>query len=166
MSDVPMPGEHHPALDHLADDVRELDLDHVAYPVHTGPPEAASFTADAAPSTEVTWRQRVMTRRIAFHRGLLPAYGAWAWSVWTDELGRHIADRPDRTRWVPDESARFVLPPWNPGPTFRSDDRLGWVRVTGEQQPWYGRDREACDICAGTGTDYLGRPCRVHGGDR
>lgn len=141
------PGEVHPDYAELADTIRDADRDVVQVAV---PPLLSGRwnPTDPCDPLEILIEQRTLHRERAW-QSLHPDRGAYVWDVWVDDRGRQVAAA--HARWEEHPQA-WALDPYNPGETFHPDGRGGWLA------------RSDCPMCLGSGVDYLGRPCRIHGG--
>lgn len=105
--DLTMPGQPHPAVAHYLPALRSFkDRDVVLIPIERPVRWKAEEWADPVAATLNTH---------TFHRrkgwqSFYPDLGAWMWTIWTDELGRSVADDAE---WV-DAPDALIREPFNP----------------------------------------------------
>lgn len=115
-----MPGECHPAYADRADVIRNAapDLDVVRiseYHDARGALVAEGFDPVGG-SLDWTVRERLLVRFYAVG-SLDPRFGVYRWAVWVDDLGRQVADYPERTEWIERPALdpyRMRVGIWNP----------------------------------------------------
>lgn len=92
---APLPNTAHPALTHAQDFVREFNQNHVRiYMIRRAPAhlmdEMSTYPIERPRETAILTRSKACAGA-PFVGDPLLNFAVYVWSIWTDDLGRHIA---------------------------------------------------------------------------